>query len=111
MTGSVVRRIGSLCAGVRPDAARVVDDRRLLRAASSAATSRTSLTSLREASLLAHRLGHPYAGTTHLLGTLLTEANSPAARLLYALDVDVDAVRADTGSRLSAPPAAGATAH
>lgn len=56
---------------------------------------RTALAALRGASLSAHRQGHPYAGTTHLLVELLAEPAGPAARLLRHLQVDPDAVRAD----------------
>ncbi|GAA5198185.1 hypothetical protein GCM10023322_70990 [Rugosimonospora acidiphila] len=54
---------------------------------------RTALAALRDASLSAHRLGHPYAGTTHLLGALLAQPDGPAVRLLRQLGVDPDDVR------------------
>jgi ATP-dependent Clp protease ATP-binding subunit ClpA len=59
------------------------------------AQGRTALAALREASLSAYRLGHPYAGTTHLLGALLAEPDGPAGRLLRQLGVDPHAVRSD----------------
>jgi hypothetical protein len=65
---------------------------------------RTALVALREASLLAHRLGHPYAGTTHLLRALLAEPSGPAARLLRRLGVDSDVVRSDAGAHLGGAP-------
>lgn len=61
---------------------------------------RTALAALRHASLTAYRLGHPYAGTTHLLAALLEEPLGPAARLLRRLDVDPDAVRSEVTRRL-----------
>lgn len=57
---------------------------------------RTALAALRGASIAAHQQGHPYAGTTHLLVELLAEPAGPAARLLRHLQVDPEAVRADT---------------
>jgi len=68
------------------------------------AQGRTALVALREASLLAHRLGHPYAGTTHLLRALLAEPTGPAARLLRHLGVVSDVVRSDAGARLGGAP-------
>jgi ATP-dependent Clp protease ATP-binding subunit ClpA len=56
---------------------------------------RTALAALRGASLAAHRQGHPYAGTTHLVVELLADPAGPAARVLRHLQVDVQAVRAD----------------
>lgn len=56
---------------------------------------RTAWAALRGASLSAHRLGHPYAGTSHLLVELLAEPAGPAARLLRHLQVDPEAVRAE----------------
>jgi hypothetical protein len=56
---------------------------------------RTALAALREASLSAHRLHHPYAGTTHLLGALLADPDGPASRLLRRLGADPDLVRAE----------------
>ncbi|HEX7745482.1 MAG TPA: Clp protease N-terminal domain-containing protein [Micromonosporaceae bacterium] len=56
---------------------------------------RTALAALRRASLAAHRQGHPYAGTTHLLIELLAEPAGPATCLLRHLHVDPEAVRAD----------------
>jgi len=61
---------------------------------------RSALTALREASLLAHRLGHPYAGTTHLLDALLVEPDGPAARLLRECGVNPYAVRSEVTRRL-----------
>lgn len=46
---------------------------------------RSALAALRSASLSAHRAGHPFAGTTHLLAALLTDDAGPAARLLHSL--------------------------
>ena len=68
------------------------------------AQGRTALVALREASLLAQRLGHPYAGTTHLLCTLLAEPTGPAARLLRRLGVDPDVVRSRAAARLESAP-------
>jgi hypothetical protein len=59
------------------------------------AQGRTALTALREASLSAYRRGHPYAGTTHLLATLLAEPDGPAARLLRELGADPDTLRSE----------------
>jgi Clp amino terminal domain, pathogenicity island component len=64
------------------------------------AQGRTALAALREASLSAYRLGHPYAGTTHLLGALLAEPDGPVVRLLRQLGVNPDAVRSDVARRL-----------
>jgi hypothetical protein len=61
---------------------------------------RTALLALREASLSARRHGHPYAGTTHLLATLLAEASGPAARLLRQLHTDPEVIRAQALSHL-----------
>lgn len=61
---------------------------------------RTALAALRHASLTAYQLGHPYAGTTHLLAALLEEPLGPAARLLRRLDADPDAVRSEVTRRL-----------
>ncbi|GAA2410526.1 hypothetical protein GCM10010191_19280 [Actinomadura vinacea] len=61
---------------------------------------RTALAALRQASLAAHRLGHPYAGTTHLLAALLEEPNGPAARLLHQLGIDSDTIRAEAAHNL-----------
>lgn len=58
------------------------------------APGRTALTAMRGASLAAHRQGHPYAGTTHLLVELLADPSGPAARLLRRLDADPEAVHA-----------------
>jgi Clp amino terminal domain, pathogenicity island component len=66
----------------------------------SPAQGRTALAALREASLCAHRLGHPYAGTTHLLGVLLAEPDGPVARLLRQLGANPDAVQSDVARRL-----------
>jgi hypothetical protein len=63
---------------------------------------RTALAALRQASLSAHRLGHPYAGTTHLLAALLAQTG-PAARLLHRLGVDPDAVRSEATRSLESP--------
>ncbi|MEW2356213.1 Clp protease N-terminal domain-containing protein [Spirillospora sp. NPDC029432] len=57
---------------------------------------RTALTALRRASLSAHRLGHPYAGTTHLLAALLDDPDGPATRLLHELGTDPAAIHSDT---------------
>lgn len=65
------------------------------------AQGRTALAALRLASLTAHRHGHPYAGTSHLLAALLAEPDGPVAQLLRQLDVDPDAVRLDIGQRLA----------
>lgn len=64
---------------------------------------RTALLALREASLSARRLGHPYAGTTHLLATLLTDPTGPAARLLRELGVDPGALRSDAQAAIGPP--------
>ena len=68
------------------------------------AQGRTALVALREASHLAHGLGHPQAGTTHLLCTLLAEQTGPAARLLRHLGVDSDVVRLRANARLETGP-------
>lgn len=64
------------------------------------AQGRTALAALREASLSAYRLGHPHAGTTHLLGALLAEPDRPGERLLRQLGVNPDTVRSDVAHRL-----------
>jgi hypothetical protein len=64
------------------------------------APGRTAVAALREASLSAYRLGHPYAGTTHLLGALLTQPDGPVVRLLRELGVNPDSVRSDVVRRL-----------
>jgi hypothetical protein len=66
------------------------------------AMGRTALAALREASHEARRLGHPFAGTTHLLHALLTEPDGPAARFLRLLGADPDSVRSDVDARLEA---------
>ncbi|WP_051366666.1 Clp protease N-terminal domain-containing protein [Hamadaea tsunoensis] len=67
---------------------------------------RSALTALRTASHTARDLGHPYAGTTHLLVTLLDDPAGPVGRLLAVLDVDFDALRADAVRVLGAFPEA-----
>jgi hypothetical protein len=64
------------------------------------AQGRTALAALREASLSAYRLGHPYAGTTHLLGALLAEPAGPVVRLPRQFGVNPDAVRSDVARHL-----------
>jgi hypothetical protein len=66
------------------------------------AQGRTALIALRQASLSAYRLGHPYAGTTHLLAALLADSDGPAARLLRELGVDPHTMRSDAVGVLSA---------
>lgn len=61
---------------------------------------RTALSALRLASLSAHRLGHPFAGTTHLLAELLTNSEGPAARLLRELGADPAALHSEAVQRL-----------
>src|ERR1700754_2082902 len=64
------------------------------------AQGRTALAALREPTLSAHRLGHPYAGTTHLLCALPAERQGPVARLLRRLGTDPDAIRSEATRRL-----------
>lgn len=61
---------------------------------------RTALAALREASLSARRHGHPFTGTTHLLGALVADPDGPVSRLLQRLGVDPGTVRADITSAL-----------
>ncbi|TDC56431.1 hypothetical protein E1281_07545 [Actinomadura sp. KC345] len=63
---------------------------------------RTALSALRLASLSAHRLGHPFAGTTHLLAELLADPAGPAARLLRELSADPATLRSEAVQRLEA---------
>jgi hypothetical protein len=63
---------------------------------------RTALLALREASLSARRLGHPYAGTTHVLAALLVDPTGPAARLLRELGVNPDTVRSEAQAAIGA---------
>jgi Clp amino terminal domain, pathogenicity island component len=64
---------------------------------------RTALLALRGASLTARRLGHPYAGTSHLLAALLTDPTGPAARLLRELGVDPNTVRSEAEAAIAPP--------
>lgn len=63
---------------------------------------RTALSALRLASLSARRLGHPFAGTTHLLAELPADPAGPAARLLRELGADPAAIRSEAVQRLEA---------
>ncbi|GAA0601896.1 Clp protease N-terminal domain-containing protein [Actinomadura livida] len=63
---------------------------------------RTALSALRLASLSAHRLGHPFAGTTHLLAELLADPAGPAARLLRELGADPAVLHSEAVQRLEA---------
>ncbi|TDB98110.1 Clp protease N-terminal domain-containing protein [Actinomadura sp. 7K534] len=69
---------------------------------SDAVQGRTALSALRLASLSAHRLGHPFAGTTHLLAELLADPAGPAARLLRELGADPAALRSEVLQLLEA---------
>ena len=51
---------------------------------------------LRSASTAAWQAGDPFAGTTHLLASILRAADSPAAQLLSTLGADPNAIAAET---------------